>query len=66
MLITIQDDEWKFLYEYIYYFLVARKLADIIGKEGKSEIKYLCENLHIEKMQKSLFLLLIILRMIFN
>jgi len=55
MLITIQDDEWKFLYEYIYYFLVARKLADIIGKEeGKSEIKYLCENLHIEKNAKIL------------
>jgi len=50
MLIIIQDDEWKFSYEYIYYFLIARKLAEIIGKEeGKSAVKYLCANLHKEK-----------------
>lgn len=49
-IIVIQDDEWKFSYEYIYYFLVARKLAELIGKEeGKSAIKYLCANLHKEK-----------------
>ncbi|WP_347841545.1 metallophosphoesterase [uncultured Draconibacterium sp.] len=50
MLILIQDDEWKFSYEYIYYFLIARKLAELIGKEeGQSAIKYLCSNLHEEK-----------------
>ncbi|MEZ5106790.1 MAG: metallophosphoesterase [Draconibacterium sp.] len=50
MLIIIQDDEWKFSYEYIYYFLVARKLSELIGKEeGKNAIKYLCANLHKEK-----------------
>jgi hypothetical protein len=50
MLIVIQDDEWKFAYEYIYYFLIARKLAELISKEeGKSAIRYLCANLHKEK-----------------
>lgn len=50
MLIVIQDDEWKFSYEYIYYFLIARKLAELISKEeGKIAIKYLCANLHKEK-----------------
>ncbi|HEY5591888.1 MAG TPA: metallophosphoesterase [Paludibacter sp.] len=49
-LIIEQDDEWKFSYEYIYYFLVARRLAELIGKEeGKKAIKYLCANLHKEK-----------------
>lgn len=49
-LIIIQDDEWKFSYEYIYYFLVARKLAELIGeKDGKEAVKYLCANLHREK-----------------
>uniref|UniRef100_UPI003216BB96 metallophosphoesterase n=1 Tax=uncultured Draconibacterium sp. TaxID=1573823 RepID=UPI003216BB96 len=50
MIIIVYDDEWKFSYEYIYYFLIARKLAEIINKEeGKSAIKYLCSNLHEEK-----------------
>lgn len=50
MLIVIHDDEWKFSYEYIYYFLIARKLAELINKEeGKNAIKYLCANLHKEK-----------------
>lgn len=50
LLIVIEDDEWKFSYKYIYYFLIARKLADIIGKDdGKKAIKYLCANLDKEK-----------------
>lgn len=50
MIIIVQDDDWKFSYEYIYYFLIARKLAELIGKEeGKSAVKYLCANLHKEK-----------------
>ncbi len=50
MLIAKQEDEWKFSYEYINYFLVARKIAELIHKEeGKSAIKYLCANLHKEK-----------------
>lgn len=50
MLIVIKDDEWKFTYEYIYYFLIARKIAELIHKEeGKNAIKYLCANLHKEK-----------------
>ena len=49
-LIIIQHDDWKFSYEYIFYFLVARKLSELIGKkEGKDAIKYLCSNLHKEK-----------------
>lgn len=49
-LIVVQDDEWKFSYEYIYYFLVARRIAELIGKEeGKKAIQYLCANLHKEK-----------------
>ncbi len=50
MLIVIQEDEWKFSYEYIYYFLIARKIAELINKEeGKIAIKYLCANLQKEK-----------------
>lgn len=50
LLIVIEDDEWRFSYKYIYYFLVARKLAEIIGKdEGKEAVQYLCANLDKEK-----------------
>jgi len=50
MIIINQEDQFKFSYKYIYYFLVARKLAEIINKEeGKAEIKNLCANLHKER-----------------
>lgn len=49
-LIQINEDEWTFTYKYIYYFLVAKKLAEIITKEeGKLAIKFLCQNIHIER-----------------
>ncbi len=54
-LINIQDDLWQFSYEYIYYFLIARKIAEQIGtEEGKSKVKYLCTNIHQEKNAKIL------------
>lgn len=49
--IIIEDDSfYKFGYNYIYYFLVARKIADMLSEEdGKNDIKYLCEHLHKDK-----------------
>ncbi|MBU1800542.1 MAG: metallophosphoesterase [Bacteroidetes bacterium] len=49
-LIIKDENNFEFSYKYIFYFLVARKIAEIINKEeGKSIIKSLCKNLHIEK-----------------
>ncbi|MCU0457657.1 MAG: metallophosphoesterase [Bacteroidales bacterium] len=49
-LICIQDDDWQFTYSYIFYFLVARKIAEIINKEeGRKAVQYLCSNLHNER-----------------
>lgn len=49
--IIMEDDNlYKFGYNYIYYFLVARKIADMLSnEEGKQVVKYLCENLHKDK-----------------
>lgn len=45
-LIFLEDETYYFAYIYIFYFLVARKIADIITvKEGKKVISYLCRNL---------------------
>lgn len=49
-IIIEEDNLYKFGYNYIYYFLVARKIADMLSDdEGKKDIKYLCENLHKDK-----------------
>lgn len=49
-IIVEEDGNFKFGYNYIFYFLVARKIADIISDdEGKEVIKQLCSNLHKEK-----------------
>ena len=41
------DYYYKFSYNYIYYFLVAKFMADNIHSElGKSDIMNLCENIH--------------------
>jgi hypothetical protein len=46
-LIVIEDDILRFSYDYIFYFLVARKISEIITKQaGKDIIKKLCSNLH--------------------
>lgn len=42
---------------YIYYFLIARKIAEIIGtKDGKDIVNKLCKNLHSEKNANILIL----------
>lgn len=49
-LFLIYDEEWKFSYKYIYYFLVAKKLSEILNLEdGKDAVRYLCKNIHVEK-----------------
>lgn len=46
------NDEYyyKFSYNYIYYFLVAKYMADhIYDKQGQGDIMELCENIHDER-----------------
>jgi predicted MPP superfamily phosphohydrolase len=44
------EGEYRFSYKYFLYFLVAKYLAENLKtEEGKKEIKFLFENLHIEK-----------------
>lgn len=54
----IEEDEYfKFGYTYIFYFLIARKIAEIIStKEGKDIVNKLCKNLHSEKNANILIL----------
>lgn len=50
--IFVEDEDgfYKFGYDYIFYFLVAKKIAEIINtKAGQKIVKELCENLHNEK-----------------
>lgn len=45
-LIYLEDEEYQFAYIYIYYFLAAKKIADIItNPEGKEIVSFLCRNL---------------------
>ncbi len=42
--------EYQFGYIYIFYFLAAKKIADLIDKEnGKKIVRLLFENLHVER-----------------
>jgi uncharacterized protein YoaH (UPF0181 family) len=51
-LIIIEEDTMKFSYIYVYYFLVARKISEIITKDsGKKIIQKLCKN--IDKQQNA-------------
>ena len=44
------DYYYKFSYNYIYYFLVAKYMADnIYSKKGQDDIMDLCENIHDEQ-----------------
>jgi len=53
-----QNDEMFFGYRYIFYFYVAKYLADHINiQECKEIIEYLCENLHTEKNSNILIFL---------
>lgn len=50
LLRCIDDSYYKFSYNYIYYFLVAKFLADkIFEKEGQDEVMDLCVNIHDEQ-----------------
>lgn len=47
LIIKNNDEEYRFGYPYIYYFLVAQKIASILNTSvGKEELKHLCNNLH--------------------
>lgn len=49
-ILIFDDDEIYFGYDYILYYLSAKKIADIIHKpEGKAIVKKLFDKLHIEK-----------------
>ena len=49
-IIVAEEHEFKFSYIYIFYYLVARKIAEIINKDqGKKVVKNLCKNLEEEK-----------------
>lgn len=55
----VDDDDscYKFCYDYIFYFLVSKKIAELITSEqGKNLIRDLCNNLHIEKNASILIL----------
>jgi hypothetical protein len=49
-IVVFEDESYRFSYKYIFYFLVAKKISDIIGAEkGKEIILQLCNNLQREK-----------------
>lgn len=49
-LIKEEEDFIEFSYKYLYYYLVAKKIASFISKEkGKKIVNHLCANLNIEK-----------------
>lgn len=50
LLRSVDDYYYKFSYNYIYYFLVAKYMADNIhDKKGQDDIMDLCENIHDEQ-----------------
>lgn len=49
-IVILDDDEYRFGYEYIYYYLVAQKIASVVASDfGRNEIKKLCNNLENDK-----------------
>lgn len=49
-IVVFEDESYRFSYKYIFYFLVAKKIADIIGTaKGREIILQLCNNLQREK-----------------
>ena len=50
-LLVYDEDEWfHFGYNYIFYFLVAQKIATILTEEkGRKIIQYLCKNIQVDK-----------------
>jgi hypothetical protein len=50
IIIEDEDNEYRFRYNYIFYFLISRKIAEIINTDkGKEIINNLCNNLEDEK-----------------
>lgn len=49
-IVILDDEEYRFGYEYIYYYLVAQKIAAVVTTDfGRNEIKKLCNNLENDK-----------------
>ena len=49
-IVVLDDEEYRFGYEYIYYYLVAQKIAAVVATDfGRNEIKKLCNNLENDK-----------------
>lgn len=50
IIVVNSDDEYRFGYPYIYYFLVAQKIAsNLANSQGDRDLKILCDNLHEDK-----------------
>lgn len=50
IIITNSDEEYRFGYPYIFYFLVAQKISsNLANSQGHLELKHLCDNLHEDK-----------------
>lgn len=57
IIISNSDGEFKFGYIYIYYFLVARKFADLLNnKDGDEMLRDLCNNLQDDRSANILIL----------
>lgn len=49
-IVVLDDEEYRFGYEYIYYYLVAQKIASVVTSDfGRNEIIKLCNNLENDK-----------------
>lgn len=50
IIVTNSDEEYRFGYPYIFYFLVAQKISsNLANSQGHLELKHLCDNLHEDK-----------------
>ena len=50
IIITSNENEYRFRYNYIFYFLISRKIVDLLGEDtGKQIVSTLCRNLANEK-----------------
>lgn len=57
-ILRVEDDEFLFSYKYIYYYLVAQKLAKIVSKpEGTKKVEQLCSTIHKEESANILIFL---------
>ena len=54
-LIKYEDNHYKFIYEYILYFLIAKHISEVINTyDGKNILKYLFDGMHSDKNAKIL------------